>query len=310
MFLLLNILCLANFVFSQETNSKLRFDVLDENGNFFKELKVSDIKIAGFKDLSFNLVADKSLEIMIMIDASASQEKMIPFEKKAAQTFINDFLKSEKDKVAVVSFTGEVGLVQDLTNDFQKAREQIEKIRFIPPSGYLGGGIVVGQSPTNKKQVLSGSTSIWDSLKQVLEAFSKTQNNAAQRAIILISDGVNTFGKTKTKEVIEFSVETKIPVYAIGIGDDNYEGVDKKTLKEITEGTGGISIVPKKKLEDLSQLLKIIEQSLRSSYELNFTPNLSIPKDKLQEIKIEITNPELLKRKLQVIQPKGMFVSN
>jgi VWFA-related protein len=309
-FSLLTILCLGNFVFSQETKSKLQFDVLDENGNFFKDLKTSDIQIAGLKDLSLSLAADKSLEIMIMIDASASQERMLPSEKKAAQTFIDDFLKAEKDKIGVVSFTGKVGLEQDLTSDFQKAKDQIGKIRFVPPSGYIGGGIIAGQTNSSKTQAIVGSTSIWDSLIQVLEAFSKIQNSGAQRAIILISDGVNTFGKTKTKEAIELSIRTKIPVYAIGIGDDYYDGVDEKALKKITEETGGISIVPKKKLENLSQLLKIFEQSLRSNYEVTFTQNNSASNDKMQEMKIEIANPELRKKSLQIVQPKSVFVSN
>lgn len=126
----------------------------------------------------------------------------------------------------------------------------------------------------------------------------------------MISDGVNTFGKTKTTEVIEYSVKTKIPIYAIGIGDDFYDGIDKKTLKKITEETGGISIIPKKNLEDLSSLLKIVEQSLRSNYEVTFPTNISSLKDKMQEMKIEIANPELRKRKLQIIQPKGIFVPN
>jgi VWFA-related protein len=307
---LLTILFLCGLVFSQETKSKLQFDLLDESGNFFNDLKTSDIQIAGLKDWSLNLTADKSLEILIMIDASASQERMLPLEKKAAQTFINDFLKAENDKIAVVSFTGSVALEQDLTSDFQKAKEKLGKIEFVPPSGYIGGGVVAGQVSPNKNQILAGSTSIWDSLQKVLESFSKIQDKRAQRAVILISDGVNTFGEKKTTEVIEFSVKTKIPIFAIGIGDDFYDGVDKKTLKKITEETGGISVVPGKKLEDLSQLLKILEQSLRSSYEITFTPVNTTLKDKLQEIKIEIANPELRKRKLQIIQPKGFFVSN
>jgi VWFA-related protein len=309
-FSLLTIFCLVNFAFSQEAKSNLQFDVLDENGNFFNGLKSSDIQIVGLRDLSLNLAADKSLEIMIMIDVSASQEKMLPREKKAAQTFINDFLKADKDKISVVSFTGDVSLKQDLTNDFQRANDQIEKIKFIPPTGYVGGGIVVGQPSPNKKQTILGSTSIWDSLIKVLEAFSKIRNNGSQRAILLISDGFNTYGENKIKEAITLSIRTKIPIYAIGIGDDYYEGVDKKTLKKMTEETGGISIVPKKKLEDLSQLLKTFEQSLRSNYEVNFTQDSLISKDKMQEMKIEIINPELRKRKLQIIQPTSVFVIN
>lgn len=309
-FSLFAILFLSDFGLSQDTKSRLKFAVLDGNGNFLSSIKTTDIQIEGFKDLSLNLVTDKPLEIMILIDASASQERMLPWEKKAAQTFINDFMKAGKDKAAVVNFTGKIALEQDLTNDLQKAVEKIGKIEFVPPGGYVGGGISVGKTPSNKDQLLSGSTSIWDSLKQVLEAVSKMPDNDSQRAIILISDGVNTFGETKTKEVVELSVKTEIPIYAIGIGDDYYDGVDKKTLIKITEETGGIAIVPKKELKDLSQLLKSFEQSLRSRYELTFSQNSSTSIVKLQKTKIEFVNPELQKKKLQIIQPKGIFVSN
>ncbi len=307
--LIILLACLTNVVVAQEINNKLQFSVLAEDDKFFKDLKVSDIQIKGTKRTSLTLKSDNSLEIIIMIDASASQERTLPDEKKAAQSFIKELLTSEKDKVAIISFTGVIALEQDFTNDFGKAKAQIEKIEFVPPSSYIGGGVMVGKPFPSKDQTNAGSTSIWDSTKKVIEVFSKVQNSSnARRTILLISDGVNTYGESKLKEVVEYSIKMQIPIFAIGIGDEDYGGVDKKSLKKITAETGGISVFPKKKLEDITQILKIIEQSLRSNYELNFTFNSINSKNKLQEIEIEIINPALRKRKFQIIYPRGFIV--
>ena len=66
----------------------------------------------------------------------------------------------------------------------------------------------------------------------------------SRRVVILISDGVNTFGESKFKEVIFSSLKYQVPIYAVGIGDDFYDGVDKKTLKKLTEQTSGVLILP------------------------------------------------------------------
>lgn len=298
-------ICFTPILFGQEV--KFRFSVLDENGRFHADLKPSDIKIAGYKDLPLSLITHNSLEIMILIDASASQERTLPIEKMAAGSFIDEVLKAENDKVAIVSFTGTVALEQDLTNDFRIAKEQISKIEFVPPAGFTIGGVVVGKTPPKQDLLLAGASSIWESITQVLEAFSKIPSGNSQKAIILISDGVNTFGESKLSEAIKSSLKAKIPIYAIGIGDDFYGGPDMKSLKKIAGDTGGISVLPEKKLKNLSPQLKLIESSLRSNYEVVFTKLSTSNTGKMQEVKIEIIDSELKKRKLQIVKPKGYF---
>lgn len=299
-------------VSAQETNVKMQFGVYDTNGNFFNGLKSSDIKVknekADFKINSFELKTDKPLEIVIMIDASASQERMLPDEKKAAEIFIDTVLNKEKDKVAVVKFTGDVALVQDLTSDFAKAKQSLSLIEFEPPAGYVGGGIVAGKNPPD--QLLKGSTSIYDSVNKVLGAFSKIENKESQKAIVLISDGVNTYGDTKLKESVNFSLKTKTPIYAIGIADEFYGKADKKSLEKLTEPTGGMFIIPKKKLADFPTQIEKFKVNLHSGYEFTFTINKSdSEKNKIQEIEIEIINPDLRKQKLRILQPKGFSLN-
>lgn len=124
----------------------------------------------------------------------------------------------------------------------------------------------------------------------------------------MISDGVNTFGESKFKEVIFSSLKYQVPIYAVGIGDDFYDGVDKKTLKKLTEQTSGVLILPVDKQNEIAKQIQTLKSGLHSAYEITFAANLTESKDSLQEFKVEIINPELRKKKLQIIQPKD-FVS-
>lgn len=296
-------------VFAQETSVKFQFGVFEETGNFFTSLKKSDIQLIRDKKPlqtnSFELKTDNALEVVFLIDTSASQERTLPDEKKIAEYFIDNVLKKEKDKVSFFSFSGKLTLEQDLTNDFVKAKEQLGKIQFVPPSGYIGGGVVVGTPSVINNS--TGSTSIWDSIRQVVEMFATFKPTDSRKVIVVISDGVNTYGKSKVEQAVEESVKAGIPIYAVGIGDEFYGGVDKKNLNRLTEQTNGIAVFPKKKQEDLAEQIKKIEQGLRSFYEVSFSINSANSKDKLQELKLEIINADLRKQNLQIIQPKGFY---
>jgi Ca-activated chloride channel family protein len=312
---LLMLVFMAKMASAQETTADMQFGVFDESGNFYANLKSSDIQILQNKKsvspTSFNLKTNIPLEIIIMIDVSMSQERTLPDEKKLAEYFIQNILRKDKDKVAIVSFTGKLGLEQDLTGDFAKATDALKKIEFIPPFGYVGSGNVAGP-PVEKNSAAAtmGASSIWDSVRQSSESLAKIKSTDTRKAIILISDGVNTLGDSKIKDVVETSIKTGIPVYAVGIGDDYYGGVDKKTLKKVTEQTNGVLIIPNSKLENMPQEIKKLEQGLRSIYEITFVPSIINSNTRLQEAEIELINSELRKQKLKILQPKGFFLSN
>lgn len=298
-------------VHGQAPNVQMSFTVLDENGRFFDGLKPSDIQILQGKQVleigSFYSRTENPLEILLLIDASISQERVLPDEKKAAEYLIDNVLKSGKDMVAIARFTGRISLDVDLTTDFSNAKKQLAGIEIEIPAGYIGGGTVVGQNPapSNQSQISAGSTSIWDSIQKALDALSQVKAKNVRKVIVLISDGVNTYGDSKLKDAILSSNRTGIPIFAIGIGDDFYSGVDKVTLRKLTEQTSGLSVIPKKGLNDLPVLIEKMGQALRCYYDLTFSPVFSGRKDSMQETKITIVNPTLRDRKLQIIQPKG-----
>lgn len=299
------------FISAQEV--KMQVGVFDESGNFYGQLKTTDFRLLQEKKsapiISVEPKFADALEIIIMIDASVSQEAVMPQEREAAIAFIKNVLDKDKDKVAVVKFSGSLLLEQDLTNEFSKAIEKIKQIDFEPPPGYNGGGVVSKDPNFNKSGMLAASTPIWDSINQVLQSFAKIKSDS-RKAILLISDGTNTSGEAKLKETLNLALKSRIPIFAIGIGDDEFGGADKKTLQKLTEQTNGTVIFKRKKPEDLLPQIKMLATSLRSFYEVTFTANSKNSKESLQEVKIEIINPDFRKRKFQILQPKGFFFSN
>jgi hypothetical protein len=218
---------------------------------------------------------------------------------------IDRVLNPERDRVALAKFTGDIGLLQDLTTNFASVKSTLKEIRFEPPPGFVGGGVIVARPPSGTlDQMKAGSTSIFDSVNKAVEALAKIPLNNRRKAILLISDGVNTYGDKKIKDVVEASVRSGVPIFAIGIGDEFYDGVDEKTLKKLTEPTGGLSVKPNKTLSDLGVVMSPLESCLRNLYVVNI-PAGSIPATTLTDVSVELVNPELRKR-LRVIAPKGI----
>lgn len=299
----------------------LRFTVLDEDNKFFTGLQPQDLRIKGSQgDLKIDRLSANSaasLEVIILIDISVSQQRAIADEKAAISYFIDNVLHGGQDKVAIAQFSGSLALAQDLTTDREKAKAALGMITVeIPPPGVLGSGPggklteaevrqLLKNPPPAPKGPIPGATSMWDTVKRAVEVMAALKPNGTRRAIVMVTDGVNTSGDTKIREAIEFAILNGIPVYAIGIGDDFYSGVDKKTLIRLAEETGGIAIFPQRRLGDLRIAMDDVKESLHSYYEAAFSQNISGGGNKVQEIKIEFLDSGLKLRKLRIIQPKG-----
>jgi len=299
----------SGFVFAQ--TKIVEFSVLDSSGNFYSDLKISDFQLVYDKThlsvRSLRKLNRRNLEIVIMIDASASQEKVIKTEKMAAREFIDLVLQKKRDQVAIVKFAGQVSLEQDLTSVYDLAKKKIRSIQFEPPPGYLGGGIVIGQPFPRRNTKTTGSTSLWESLAQVLTAFSKIPRNPkTDRIIFLISDGVNTSGETKLNDVVKISKAAKIPIFALGVGDKNQSGISKKNLKKISSLTGGTYQVLKKK-KYVSDFPTRFRDSLSSRYEITLSQELGLKKGKLIDLRVTLVDQKFIEKGFRVIQPKRFF---
>jgi len=139
-------------VIKVETNlTSIFFTAADKNKRFVSTLKPEDIRVLEDGQpqqiFTFQQNVDLPLSLAILIDTSASEERTLPDLKAAAQAFLENLIRPAKDEVAVISFTGETTLEQSFTGSVERLRRAIDRVEFVPPSGYVGGGVVVNGTP-------------------------------------------------------------------------------------------------------------------------------------------------------------------
>ena len=300
-------------VIKVETNlTNIFFTASDKNKRFISDLKAEDIRV--FEDgqqqqiFTFQQNIDLPLSLAILIDTSASEERTLPDLKVAGRAFLENVLRPNKDEAAIISFTGETTLEQGFTGSLERLRRAIDRVEFIPPSGYIGGGVVVNGTPpiSGTNQSLAGSTAIWDAVWATAEELISTSAEHSRRAIILLTDGDDTSSRMKMQEAIDRAQKADALIYAIGIGDRYTFGVDEGALRKIAEKTGGRAYFPKHE-RDLHDAFTQIQRDLREQYLVAYSPTNKARDGSYRKIEIQLVNPALKQQNLKLNYRAGYF---
>ncbi len=296
-----------------ETNlTSIFFTAADNNKRFINNLRKEDIQILEDGQpqeiFTFQQNLDLPLSIAILIDTSRSEERTLPDEKAAARSFVEAVMRPNKDEAAIVSFTGDVTLEQGFTGNLDRLRRAIDRVEFVPPSGYVGGGVVVGSTPpiSDTNQILAGATAIWDAVWASSNDLLATSADNTRRTIILLTDGEDTISQVKMHEAIERAQKADALIYAIGIGDSYQGGVDEGSLRKITEQTGGRAYFPRNEGE-LRSAFAQIQRDLREQYLVAYSPSNKARDGSYRRIQIQVVDPEFRKQKLKLNYRPGYF---
>ncbi len=292
--------------------TNLLFTAVDKQKRFVTSLRQEDIRVVedGVPQEIFTFArqTELPLSLAILIDTSISEERTLPAEKAAASAFIDSVLRPDKDEAAVISFTGDATLEQGLTGSATRIRRAIERVEFVPPSGYIGGGVGAGGTPpiSGRNQSLAGSTAIWDAIWVTSDEVLSGASDKTRRAIILLTDGVDSSSGKKMSEAVDRAVKADAVIYTIGIGDEMFGGVDEGSLKKVSERTGGRAFFPRDESE-LRAAFDQIQLELRSQYLVAYSPTNKNRDGSFRKVQIEITNPELRKQNLRLTYRQGYF---
>jgi len=292
--------------------TNLLFTATDKNNRYITAIQQNDIRV--FEDgvpqtlFTFQRETDRPLAIAFMIDVSISEERMLPDEKAAARTFVENVIRSDKDRAAIIPFEGYAHLEQPLSRDLISFYRVLEAVEVASPS-YLGaapamGGIASG--PGTIAPPREGSTAIWDSIAITCRHVLAQSIGQRRRAIILLTDGQDTSSRLSRSNAIDQAIQSDTVIYAIGIGDKRYEGVNKGALNNIAERTGGRAFFPKKE-DDLRTAFAEIEQELRSQYLVAYSSTNKKHDGSYRKMSIEIANDELRKEQLKLRYRPGYF---
>ncbi len=276
----------------QTSEGRILLTAVDKNGHFVNTLRADDLKL--FQDgtpqaiSSLQQISERPVSLAILIDASASQERTLPEQKLAATSFVETIIRPSRDRAAVATFTGTLALEQKLTGDISLLRQAIARARFVPPPGYVRGGLIIGPPPPVKRTAasLASSTAVWDAVIEACSAVLASSAVDARRAIILLTDGWDTISQSKMSAAVDRAVQDEIAVYSIGIGEPEF-GIDKDAMRKLSQRTGGRAFFPKK-LGELTGIFAEIGQELRTQYVISFSSRPGPGR-----IKLELLNPVL-----------------
>jgi Ca-activated chloride channel homolog len=298
-----------------ETNlTNIFFTAADRNKRFISTLKPEDIRILEDGQpqqiFTFQQNIDLPLSLAILIDTSQSEERTLPDEKAAARAFLENVIRPNKDEAAVISFTGETTLEQSFTGSMERLRRAIDRVEFVPPSGYIGGGVVVNGTPpiSGTNQSLAGSTAIWDAIWVTADEVIRDSAEHTRRAIILLTDGSDTSSRMKMHEAIELAQKVDALIYAIGIGDRYTYGVDEGSLRKVAEKTGGRAFFPSNERE-LRDAFAQIQRDLREQYLIAYSPANKTRDGSYRRVEIQVINPAL-EKELKLTYRPGYFAKS
>ncbi|MDQ3918463.1 MAG: VWA domain-containing protein, partial [Acidobacteriota bacterium] len=252
----------------------------------------------------FERETDEPVSLALLVDTSASQEKVLKDEQDAASSFVRSVLRPGKDAASVVSFTGITRLDQPLTRDTDRLLSAISRLKV----EYTADNPVCKDENASEQDVLRCRTGVWDSIVlSIQEVLSKTPERT-RRAIILLSDGDDTSSRLRIYQAVEYAVRNDTVVYSIGIRDKHFRDGEMRRdfLRDISEQTGGRAFFPKDPT-DLSAAFAQIQDELRSQYLISYTPTNRSKDDSLRKVQVEIANPELRKQKLRLFYRQGYY---
>ncbi len=206
-------------------------------------------------------------DIVLTIDVSRSMlaEDIQPNRLEVAKEKIREFARLRPtDRLSVVIFSEKVFTLLPLTTDPSLVDKVLAEISI----GYLGSG-----------------TNIGDGL--ALSVARVVNSEAKNKVIILLTDGVANVGTMTPLQAAAEAKKYGIKVYTIGLGTDHdakipmgngifgtqYQlipggSIDYKTLKEISELTGG-KFYPAKSEKGLEQILQDIQNLEKTEINVN-----------------------------------------
>ncbi|HEV7746833.1 MAG TPA: VWA domain-containing protein [Pyrinomonadaceae bacterium] len=287
------------------------FTAIDRDHHFLTSLRAEDIAVFE-NDVSqpislFERETDRPLSLVLLIDTSDSQRGVLDEEKNAARAFVDSVIRPDKDRAAVVSFTGVPKVEQEPTSELSRLHRGILRVKIeISPENERR--IANGDDPLPKEQDPSGYTGIWDSMWMALEDLLAKTPEQTRRAIVLLSDGDDTSSTIKRQDVIDLAIKSDVAVYSIGFRDANFqEGkLDSGALRKISDRTGGRAFFPTQPSELQSSFAQI-DQELRSQYLIAYSPTNKNHDGSYRRVRIEVVNPALRQNKPQLLYRQGYY---
>ncbi len=300
--------------------------VRDKHGQIVNNLTKDDFKLEedGRPQTIryFAKESDLPLTLGLLVDTSMSQRRVLEQERIASYAFLEHLMREDKDKAFVIHFDWDIELLQDLTSSRKKLNIALEKLDNPEFEQSGGGGGGPGGSGGHHR---GGGTTLYDAV--FLASDELMQKQQGRKALIILSDGVDTGSKVTLSRAIEAAQRANTLVYSILFSDkDAYGGGyggypggmgggmgrhggmgrggpmgypqqshpdGKKVLEQISKETGGRFFEVSKK-QSIDQIYASIEEELRNQYSLGYSPDKADATPGYHKIHVTTTQKDLV----------------
>jgi VWFA-related protein len=210
--------------------------------------------------------ANAPFDLLLLIDLSGSTAKVTDTIRAAARRFVA--ATRAQDRVGVVAFSGTTSVVSPLTIDRRALDSAVSAMQ--PPQG---------------------DTRLYDALDFALEYLERESNPARRRAVILMSDGLDstlpnvtgTGSEKSYEDVRDRAQEFDGVLYTIWTDTEEYEAFSpldiqpetfdlaRERTQKLAEAGGGL-FYEVKRLEDLAGAYERVVADLGTVYSLSYRP--------------------------------------
>ena len=260
-----------------EDSVQLTVTVTDKKGNYIGGLTRDAFTLYDKKvpqKINYFSAKDEPVSVGIILDFSMSVaghgRERLSGVRAALLRFIQ--MGNSANKYFVISFANRPRLLIDWT-DSRGALEGIGNADHVPVEGT--------------------QTALYDSCYLAIE---KMRGRASsRRALLLVSDGQDSFSSYTFKDVREGLKESGVVLYSIGILGSNDAGSSlglegQAVMTELSSASGGVAVFPDDKRK-INALFEQIAIELRNQYLIGFTPSIDQADGKWHQLKLKLTPP-------------------
>ena len=290
--------------------------VRDNSGKIVKDLTKDNFQLEeGERPQTIKFFERESslpLNLGLLVDTSGSQARVLGAERSAGLKFFEQILREDRDLAFVIHFDYEVELLQDSTASRQKLENALDLLQVGQPpqqqqggspqgGGYPGGGYPPsGRYPQGGGGRGRGGTKMYDAILLASDDLMSKQKD--RKALILLTDGVDTGSKVTMFQGISSAQKADTLVYSVlfsdpdaygspggygspGMGRRRGRGMPmpmprggqdlpdgKKVLQQIAQETGG-RFYQVSHFHPIDKVFADIEEDLRNQYNIGYTPD-------------------------------------
>jgi len=253
----------------------LNVTVTDKAGAYVPGLRLSDFKVyEDGKEVPAKVISSFSLHespfaSVVLLDTSGSMETRLTLGRSAAIRFLDGL--REEDVAAVYKFDYRIEQVQDFASG-----------RDLAPMAF---GIKA-----------RGMTTLYDAIAEAAKALAERQER--RKAIVVLSDGMDTFSKTSSGKALEAALAVGASIYAVDMSTSDGGPRDAQSsmiLKSFAEKSGG-RFVATPGGPALRDAFASIAQELGHQYTIAFRPQDTTRDGRWRELEVKLSRGDLVVR--------------